>query len=326
MISETSGQVELVPPVNGNGVTAPSVVRELERALDSYAQRGMWSAFGRLAETITPLAAQHPGLTERIARFRLMRENAPGALQLIDSLNGHRGGLTSSLVLLRAVALLLCERPVEAHDMLHHEAHPEFAGVGANEILACLSWDLLGEPVADVSDRAKRLNSMRAQMLNIAGAIGIGHQFENALREAEALASMTLSGIGMTELDIFCMTCGVNMQSKDLASVIQRLGAELVEAEHVIPILGEAHADSPDASLTRILAEAIQSRIDEVEDSASAAVASARMFMALGDCINAWKVVERGLELNPLSAPLALLRQSIQTTHGSGAMGEEEAA
>ncbi len=102
------------------------------------------------------------------------------------------------------------------------------------------------------------------------------------------------------------------------------LAVELIMNEQAIGPLVEAQRLSPHAPTARLLRDAIAEALDDLDDTAGACEALARLSIVLAERDDAVRWARRGLDANPMSAPLALLVADLIAEMQPAARGADE--
>jgi hypothetical protein len=316
-----------VRPMMGDASNARehSQARAIERAMDVCIQRGQWEAAARFALAGADLARQAPALAERISRLRLCEGSPEAALNVIEAIRGRRGGLPSSLALLRATALLQSGRLTEAHEQLRQCADDPAPRAGAQELLALTSWDLGGpEEAVQLIDTSAAASCPRLAMIRMLALRASGASVEMLQESARIVLEQLPLRSDDGEAAIFCDLLGLRAHEEAGDALCERLGEELLASEEMLGLLAAAQRLEHDSHVCDAVARAVEIKLEAFGDPGMAAAMAAELLMLNGAWARAAEIVDRGLTLRPMSAALALVSERM-TEHGEQA-GTEEAA
>jgi tetratricopeptide (TPR) repeat protein len=292
--------------------TDPRLVRRLAEALDRVLERGLWSRADRLIQWAAPLARGHAQLAERIARLRLRQDRPDAALAVIDTVRVQ----TVSLRLLRAVCLLVEDRPAEAHHELRTlSARPDaplearlllaFAEINAGDLDA--ARQALHANLRQIDD--PRTVAVLLLLERMAGRGDLVRRCTGRLLREDAWTRAAHN------IDFMLATLGMHRHEnvgEPADAEVAALAMELIAAEPVIPALIVAMEIEFDAVAARRLAQAIEHVYDELRDAATAAEAAGTLWLMLGryDVARTW--AERAQAGNPMGASAARLLRRIE--------------
>ena len=282
------------------------VSRRLCEALDLAIQYGQIEQAERIARSAERMAHGDTRLTERLARLRLARRDAEGALHLIDRCR-HT---SASIRLLRIVCQMRVGRVGDAHVALQQWSRRASAPTDARLLLALLEWTTDG-PAAAVSPLRENihhlvdLDSLQLLMLSAfeRGCLDQASTWAGWLRAIAAFGrSEVCVDLLLGALDV--VPCSAAMEQADRSP---ELALELTVAETVIPVLVAALRLEPDDAVRVLLMRSIEACLDDLSDQATAMASIGRLALEGGETATARRWAERAIEANPLSAPAAQL-------------------
>lgn len=286
---------------------AAASARALGRLIDDAAAEGRWGSVERAFRSAATLAPHFPHLAERLARARLAQGQAEAALQIIDGIRGGISALPSSLRMLRATALLEADRLPEAHDQLRSCLQEAGDPPGASELLTLL--DAESAPDGESVPATGGAGRVRASLIPLLLRRSPGRDAQRDIA-AGLLGRMRL-GIAGLEAETLLPLLGEERNEAGMDRLVDLLAIELVTAEETLPALIEAQHTELHPPTAACLAAAVEQRLEEFEDPAAAAAHAARLLLLLDESERARALVRRGLAINPLSAPLALLADEL---------------
>ena len=271
----------------------------------------------RLIAAASRLAGRHPGLTERVARWRLVQGRPDVALAMADAASSRKP--RASLRLLRATCLLSLGRESEAHLDLLSWSRKASAPLKARVMLALLEWRH-GRPRDGIRLLRRNLNHLDDQTSRdaaVAICVSSGRD-DLANKFANEAATTMLTDAESRRSAIMRETLGLATPKAQIASspdTIRALATELIACEPAIRVLVEAQQRQPDTATLKLLIDAVELALPELADEAAALEAMAKIDVLLDRRVDALSCVERALELNPLSASLELLHQDLTVNH-----------
>jgi hypothetical protein len=92
----------------------------------------------------------------------------------------------------------------------------------------------------------------------------------------------------------------------------------------MIPSLTEAYIREPDSIWARLFTRAVERALPDLEEQLEAVICLARLWYATGDLAEARRWINRGLQMSPLSAPLAILLGQVSQAGGVADEAEEK--
>jgi len=294
------------------------VARKLAEAIERAIRVGLWEHAQRIAGSATTLAKNHPHLAEWLARLRLAQGDPDTAIAIIDSC----ASFPASLRLLRAICLLQLGRCIEAHMDLHHWAGKSSAPLPARLILALLEWQS-GDSAAAVVALQRNLKQFEDPLtLAVLTLISAAEdRSELAANWSQRLRSACAWNDEAPHFDVMLRSMGFKgieyAQASPDRQHINALAIELLANEQVIPALVEAQGCRPRPALARVLQEAVEVVLPDLEDRSAGFEALARLALVLDQHAQASEWVARGLEHNPLSASLARLQRELNDPQSS---------
>lgn len=309
--SSSAPTVPSAPPEIDDLRTGRQTARQLCITLDRAMELGLWDHAERVAKSAGRVARLHPGLTERIARLRLLQGNPEAALALIDACPAR----PASLRLLRNVCLLHAGRRSEAHMDLHYWAGRASCPLMARTLLGLLEWRA-GDVPAAIEALVRNLRQMEdSRTLTALAALCIASDRPEQARTWAARLSATCSqtdaapGIDVVLRSLELPGIAETNEPSDLH--VQTLAAELLANEDVIPSLVAAQQLQPELSAARLLAAAVEQSLGDLETPSAGYEALARLSLVLDDRDAALDWVRRGIELCPMSAGLVRLSHEL---------------
>jgi tetratricopeptide (TPR) repeat protein len=285
--------------------------RSLKEAIDRALNLGLWSHADRLVASASRISSAHPGLTESIARLRLAQSDAKTALSVIESCQRE----TASLRLLRMNCLIELGRKAEAAADLYRWSQRSTAPLDARLMLAFLEWEA-GDHHAAMNALLRNLRFLedpRTLELLVLMTAAAGRQ-ELAARWAKRLQRCHMNSAHTSEHVFLLRSLLITLPeavAEPQDEQVETLAMELVLAEPVIPALVEAQRRRPRRSRARLLLRAIQQALPELSDQSAAYEALAKLSVVLNNQDAAHDWAKRALELNPMSASLALLLEEL---------------
>jgi tetratricopeptide (TPR) repeat protein len=285
----------------------PRLARRLADAIDRAMALGLWEHADRLARTAASLAPGHARLSEPLARLRLAQGDPETALQVID---GCRS-LPASLRLLRATCRLQLGARPEAQLDLQRWGTRSSAPLDARLLLGLLEWRD-GDDAANrtLLRNLKHLEDPRTLQALLLVSLHGGRD-EQAASWAQRLRICYAGGAtGGQTIDVMLESLGLPGVQRDAEPTREQVAAlamELITFEPAIETLTEAQHRKPHAPTMTLIRRAIEQALPDLCDTASALFQLARLSLLAGDPESSRHFAQRGLEENPMSAPLAML-------------------
>ncbi|MHC4447442.1 MAG: hypothetical protein ACYSXF_06650 [Planctomycetota bacterium] len=301
------------------------VARRVSIAMEQALNQQRCSRAERLATAADRLAIGHSRVAESLARLRLAQDRPQAALAVIEACRST----TASLRFLRDVCLIQLGRAADAHIDLHRWSRRSTAPLEARRLLGLLEW-LIGDPGAAVAPLVRNLKYLEdPSTLELLLVLSL-HQRRHELAEAWAHRLLRhANGAPGSERRSLLMRClGLRPTPAEREAVldVDALVLELIAQEPVIPALVAAQRVCPEPSQARLLAAAIERALPELSDQPAAFEALVRLSGLLGQHEAAKGWVCRGLEANPMSASLVLLREQLDPPRGDADTPREQAA
>lgn len=289
-----------------------AVARGLARELDRMMRLGLMEQADRIAATAMRIAGVHPPLAERIARLRLASDDPQRALDMIDACRVR----TSSLRLLRNVALIQLGRRAEAHADLNAWASRSTAPLDARLLLALFEWedDRVSEAISALVRNIRQMpHEPSLQVMTLLTAARDNHRQATAwarrLRKASACRPMS------NRHEVLLQSLGIEFDRSEHiripAARIRTLAQELAMCEPAITALASAQQRRPDGPTIHVLRQAITLAMPELTQRAAAYEAAARLARLDSDMEAARAAVAEGLREQPMSASLAILQAEL---------------
>ncbi len=290
------------------------MARRLADAIDRAMALDLWEHADRLASVASRQAPGSSRLAEPVARLRLAQCEPEAALAVIDGARVEVTPMPSSLRMLRTACLLCLGSRTEAQIDLHRWAAKRSAPLEARLLLALLEWqdrdDAAIETLHDNMEQAEDPRTLQALMLIAVqrGRQGQAELWAHRLRTCAGAASslpgadMMLRSLGMA---------GIQPNAEPSPQQTSALAMELIAFEPAIAALTEAQRRSPHLPTARLLRRAIEQALPDLDDAAGAYLALARLCLLLGEEESARDLARRGLDVQPMSAALALLLRQL---------------
>ncbi|MHC4992849.1 MAG: tetratricopeptide repeat protein, partial [Planctomycetota bacterium] len=271
------------PERAGELVGAPrreaTVVRRLCQDLDEALRIVHGPRAARLARAASRLCADHPRLTERVARVHMMRDEPREAMSIIDRCRRN----SSSLRLLRAVALVETGRRTEALRDLRLWDRRSSAPVRARILLADLEWH---DGDTGAATRALQRNLRQVDdptSIALLLTMSIIEERPTATRRwAERLRHSTAWGITSSMHEIMLESLGVRWTPQSGHATdrhVQTLADELVGCQQTIDPLAEALGRSGARDTGELLTRAVARALPQLAAPSAAMEAVARMLL-----------------------------------------------
>ncbi len=307
----------------GLAVSEKARCRALADAIDRAMEMGLLEHAQRIARTGMRIAGRSPCLAERIARLQMMLDKPKAALAMIETCQP----LPSSMRLLRATCLIQLGQKAEAHSDLLHWTRQSSAPLDARLMLAMLEWDT-GDDHAAMLALMRNLRHLEdPRTLELLTLLTTWQERpEPAQRWFTRLQECSAFGAGSTHQYLLAHSLGIPLPhtaAKPTDEQIEMLGMELLSAERVIGTLTEALRLKPRRDTTELLYRAIEHVLNDLTDTVSAIEALARLAILLDDRNAARFWTQRGLQLNPMRASLAVLNREL---HDRGTVTDAQTA
>jgi len=252
-----------------------------------------------------------PRMGEIIARWHLKHGRIDEALQVSDDYLLEK---TASGRLLHDVCLCLAGQRVSAHlDLSDWSRRPE-CPTAARVLLAVLEMD------DERPDRA--LDALRRNLDQIEDPLSIQMMILIHLeRERPEEAAYWIQRLAQTKRawlendqhrvreSVVCELAHVDSQAPESPPVelVEQLAIEIQGDENLIPSLVVGQKLEPDDATNRLLSLAIEKAMPELEHPKVVCESLARLALIRQDITAAKQWIHRGLELNPMSVPLAMM-------------------
>jgi tetratricopeptide (TPR) repeat protein len=279
----------------------------------------------QIARRASGLSARHPRLAECLARLRLAQGRPETALRIIEGCREVR----ASLRLLRATCLITVGRRAEAQADLLRWSEQASAPLDARLLLGLME--------RQAGDQAEAQRTLRRNLRHLEDPRTItALLLQGVLRERPRLVAMwadrlracrEASCAGGPDPDLVLASLGMPGRTSEVEPTPEQanaLAVELIMNERAIGPLVEAQRLSPHAPTARLLRDAIVEALDDLDDTADACEALARLSIVLGERDDAVRWARRGLEANPMSASLALLVADLMAEMQPAATGSDE--
>ncbi|UCD74843.1 MAG: hypothetical protein JSV91_13780 [Phycisphaerales bacterium] len=307
----TTDKSRLAFSSNDRAAKDRTAARSMADAIDRAMELGLWEHADRLASCAARLAADHPRLTDRLARLRLAQGNAELALSLIEGCRQQ----PAAMRLLKAACLIMLGRKEEAHADLHRWSRRATAPLDARLMLALLEWEAGDHHAAirAVARNLKHLEDPRSLQLLLLLALH-DSRAEQAEKWAQRLRTCAAASPDVPNLDLLYRSLDLSPACHEVGPTdeqVNTLAMELVMAEPVIPALVEAQRRQPRRSSARLLCRALEAALPELTDQGAAfeALMSLAVLLDNHEAARGW--AEMALELSPMSASVARFLQEL---------------
>jgi hypothetical protein len=314
-----------VTPTQRSG-DARQRARAVAAAIDRAMDLGLWEHANRLAQAGARLAPDSARLTERLARLLLAQDDAETALRLIEGCPGQ----PDSMRLMRAACLVQLGRKDEAHADLLCWSRKSTAPLDARLMLALLEWEA-GDEHAAVLALLRNLRHLEdPRTIELLLLIAVARERDAQIREwADRLERCTAFGTRPAHLDLLLYSIAVPpsfVSAEASPEQITTLGMEIISLEHTLPSLVLAAEIEPQPDAARLIYGALECVHEDLQNPARAFECLARLALRLGDRGAAREWTTRGLDANPMSAPLRLLADRLEdrTPDVLAVIGREE--
>lgn len=254
-------------------------------------------------------------LGDILARWHLEKGRPNQALNILENLALDS---TSSIRLLANICRCIANRRTEAFiDLLHWMDDPS-CPVAARVLFALLQ-------IIDNANRQVAVQTLIQNIKQIADPVSLQlliliNVEAGRIQEAEywldKFSNTATTWINQNQDHLWLTKLGMSNQNRVLqppAHMIEVLAVELQGDENLIPSLVAAQYHSPDASYIQLLRAALKKALPELEQQISAIEALAQLAIITGDYNSARTWINRGLEQNPLSVPLAIMLSEISS-------------
>lgn len=286
--------------------------RWLASAIERAMARSMWSQASRIVKSAVKLAPHYPHLTEQIARYFFARGEFENAIETINSCHLR----TSSLRLLEDLCLINAGKTAEARDDLVRWSKKATAPLTARVALALLVIKS-GDQESARTLLAQNLRQMEdpmtlAVLISLCVAEG---KTEQARQWADRLRATSAWIVNSVNYDLMLKALDLGIPAPahvPSKTQIESLALELVANEEIIPVLVRSQCLQYDSRLARLLSEAIERSIPEVEKPHLAYESLAKLALAAENFASAHHWAHQGQDINPMSTTIAQLIQSIE--------------
>jgi hypothetical protein len=311
LVTTTAGRRH---PVAAPAAPPRRLARRLADAIDRAMALGLWEHADRLARTAASLAPGYARLAEPLARLRLAQGDPETAIRVID---GCRT-LPASLRLLRATCNLFLGARAEADLDLHRWSARASAPIDARLMLGLLEWRRDDDAVGTLQQNLRHLEDPRTlQALLVIGVHRGRHE------QAKAWARRLRTGCAgggrgsVRSIDLMLRSlgmAGVHADEQPTPEQVNALAMELITFEPAIATLTEAQCRRTHLPTVRLLHQAIEQALPDLGDAAEALCALSRLSILEGNLTAAREFARRGLDENPMSAPLSMLLAELSDT------------
>jgi tetratricopeptide (TPR) repeat protein len=283
------------------------LARRLADAIDRAMALGLWEHADRLARTAVSLAPGYARLAEPLARLRLAQGDPETALRIIEGCRNP----PASMRLLRATCNLFLGARGDADIDLHRWSARASAPIDARLMLGLLEWRRGDDAVGTLQRNLRHLEDPRTLQALLLVSVHRGRA-EQAEVWAQRLRTGCAGGArgAVRSLDLMLRAlgmAGMHHDEQPTAEQVNALAMELITYEPAIGTLTEAQCRRPHLPTVRLLHQAIEQALPDLGDAAEALGALARLSMLEGNRQAARSYARRGLDENPMSAPLSLL-------------------
>ncbi len=292
--------------------------------LDQALRQRRWGYARRLAELAAEFFPSHARLLELRARQLLVSGDAVGALQLLETTPHDQ----DSLRMLELLCRVHAGHKAAAHIDLHAWARRGSCPLDARRLLALLEHNVGDDKSAMAALRQNLIQLEDPASLRMLLAFAVMQEDE---AQAKVLANRLLlrgeAGVPGGELASWLETLGVpepERHNDPDPNNIDALAIELLGAEQMIPSLTEAYIREPDSIWARLFTRAVERALPDLEEQLEAVICLARLWYATGDLAEARRWINRGLQMSPLSAPLAILLGQVSQAGGVADEAEEK--
>lgn len=297
--------VPSMPPAANERSAARRFVDAIERAM----QLGLWEHADRVARSGARLAGRYPMVAEAIARLRLAQHLPEESWRVIEGCQAS----SSALRLLRAVCLVRLGKQEEAISDLTRWSRRNTAPLAARTLLALLELDRGEWPAAG---QALERNLRQLSDPTSAAIAHLAHlerrQRQRSIDAAQRVALIPDWHRAGFDIELLLASTGgsEHVRREVLGEHHARaLAMELIPAEHLLPALVEAQVRRLHRPTAELLARAIELALPELTEQATGHEALARLHLALDHRAAARQWAQAGLNINAMSATLAMLLQ-----------------
>lgn len=285
--------------------------RWIATALDRAMVQDQWGQARRLVQTAGRLIETFPHVAEQVARYHLALGDPVQSLHVIDDSHVQ----TASLRMLRNVCLIVVGREREARTDLMQWVKRSTAPLCARTLHALLET---GDGNYDEARTGLRRNLRHLEDPASLASIITLCIADDRQRQADHWADRfrkTMAGVPDSErYDLMLKSLHLAQPAlKHLNNPrhVQTLALELLGHEDIIPVLVSAQTIEFDPRTSRLLANAIERALPDLDKPQAGHEALARLAMCADDLNLARHWIERGCEAHPMSAGLARLRAQL---------------
>jgi hypothetical protein len=311
LVTMTAGRRHPAPPPT---MPARRLARRLADAIDRAMALGLWEHADRLARTAASMAPGYARLTEPLARLRLAQGDPERALRIIE---GCRT-LPASLRLLRATCNLFLGARAEADLDLHRWSTRASAPIDARLMLGLLEWRRNDDAVSTLQRNLRHLEDPRTLQALLLVSVHRDRAEQARIWARRLRTGCAGGGRGsVRSIDLMLRSlgmAGVRHDEQPTREQVNALAMELITYEPAITTLTEAQCRRTHLPTVQLLHQAIEQALPDLGDPAEALCALARLSILEGDRQAALGYTQRGLDENPMSAPLSLLLAELTDT------------
>ncbi|MFG0252727.1 MAG: hypothetical protein ACF8NJ_07645 [Phycisphaerales bacterium JB038] len=305
-------------------VEAQPYAARLAYRLDQALRQRRWGYAKRVAELAAEFFPNHARLNELRARLYLVTGDADEALRMLELMPVEQ----DSVRMLELLCRVHAGQKAAAHIDLHAWARKGSCPLDARRLLALLEHN--------VGDDKSAVSALRQNLMQLEDPASLRMLMAFAVMrgddaQAEVLARRLLLrgevGVPGGELASWLEILGVpepERRHDPLPGNIDALAIELLGAEEMIPSLAEAFILEPDSIWARLFTRAVERALPDLEEQLEPVICLAKLWYAIGDLAEARRWINRGLQLSPLSAPLAILLGKVSKAAGGVEEAEEK--
>jgi len=290
------------------------IARRLAEAIDHAIDRGMLRQADRLAANATRLAIHSSRLADRLARLRLAQDDPEAAMAIIDACEKR----SASMRLLRVACLVHLGRAAEAHLELNAWSNQSTAPLGARRMLALLDA-AAGDHNAAIAALTRNLQHVQdPASLELATILCAAEaRNEQAEHWAKRLVRACIVNRATVDVQLLCESLNLSAHAQAKAvtpspNQVATLAMELAASPESLPVLVQRQEQQLQPMVAQLVYSATEQALAEMEETAAGFEALARLARLLGRRDTALDWARRGLDANPMSAPLALLLAQLQ--------------